>query len=295
MTFENPREPLVSILMVARNARGTVEFALASLLLQSYSNWECLIADDASTDGTAELLCELQDPRFKVQRSTEHLGRGGARNLALQKASGVYLASLDADDFLFRDAIASQVEVLQADSGLDACTGSLFLFSPEGLPLGRRRSQIRPGRYKIESPLTTRIPLGSTMIRRSLVGNELFQETLKRSEDRDFYDRVLDGSTVEVLGRLTYAYRWNLRFENVMAGLRNRSQLASRRFRRSPFRAAFQIVVAQVKLACYPVVRNLGLWNSMALWRVKPAKRHEAAFFEDALQTLHTLKVSGSC
>lgn len=272
--------------MVAYNAESTISLALSSLLSQTYKNWQCLVIDDASTDGTAALLSAVAEPRLIVQRAPHRLGRGGARNLALQQATGAYLASLDADDFLFPHALEAQVKELEQDASLSACTGSLLLFGPDYCPLGRRRTQLGSGRYRIKLPLTTRVPLGSTMIRRELVGQERFNEALGRSEDRDFFDRVLRGGFIKVLARPTYAYRWCLELENVMEGLRNREVLFRRRLVSSPLRAASQIAWTRMKRLCYPALHHWGWWGGINRWRIVQPSSEEVFLFEKTLKTL---------
>ena len=293
MTIQ-PSKSLVSILLVARDAAPTIGLALASLLAQDNVDWECQIVDDASTDGTANLLSRLIDPRFRVQRSSKRLGRGGARNLALERAKGCYLASLDADDFLFPGALEAQMRVLEDAPSLSACTGSLLLFSPNDRPIGRRRTQLSPGVHQIRSPLTTRSPLGPTMVRRNLVGANRFQESLKRSEDRDFYERVLDRGRVRVLPDLTYAYRWNLTLENVMLGLENREALFCRSLLSSPLRSASQLVWTRWKRLCYPALGSWGLWEVLNRWRAVPATAEEVVLFEQTLSALSRVKVFSS-
>jgi len=291
MNQEQSVGPSVSILMVAHNAERTISLALSSLLSQTYPKWVCHIVDDASSDGTPEFLSRLRDKRFVVHHSPNRLGRGGARNLACRQATGKYLASLDADDFLFPYALELQVLALEADPSLGACTGSLLLFDSNYQVLGRRRTQIQPGRHVVSTPLTTRVPLGSTMLRHSLVGSHRFDDTLGRSEDRDFFDRVLQGTTLEVLAQPTYAYRWSLSLESVMEGLKNREVLFSRRLRTHPFRAGAQIAWNRMKRLFYPSFGKWGLWAALNGWRAKPATEEEAALFEGTLRALREEQV----
>lgn len=272
--------------MVAHNAERTISLALSSLLSQTYTKWVCHIVDDASSDGTPKLLARLRDKRFVVHHAPNRLGRGGARNLACRQATGKYLASLDADDFLFPYALELQVLALEADPSLGACTGSLLLFNSNYQVLGRRRTQIQPGRHIVSTPLTTRVPLGSTMLRSSLLGSHRFDDTLGRSEDRDFFDRVLQGTTLEVLKQPTYAYRWSLSLDNVMEGLKNREALFGRRLRTNPVRAGAQIAWNRLKRLFYPSLARWGLWAALNEWRAKPATLEEAALFEDTLRAL---------
>ncbi len=106
--------PLVSVVVPAHNAAGTLESAVASLQRQSYDRLEVLIVDDASSDDTAVLAQRLaeRDPRLRLLRSERQLGAARARNLGLAAAKGAYLTFQDADDRSTPDRIERQLAVL---------------------------------------------------------------------------------------------------------------------------------------------------------------------------------------
>ena len=95
-----PESLLVSVVMPTRNRSDLVERAVESVRRQSYTNWELLIVDDASTDGTWTRLGKLaeNDPRVRVFRFDEQGGSSRARNHALDRATGDVVAYLDDDN-----------------------------------------------------------------------------------------------------------------------------------------------------------------------------------------------------
>jgi peptidoglycan/xylan/chitin deacetylase (PgdA/CDA1 family)/GT2 family glycosyltransferase/SAM-dependent methyltransferase len=92
--------PLISIVIPARNAAATLAQTLDSVLAQSVSDWEAVIVNDGSTDGTAQVIAAYaaRDPRFKGLDGPGQ-GVGNARNLGIAAARGKYLHFLDADDW----------------------------------------------------------------------------------------------------------------------------------------------------------------------------------------------------
>lgn len=90
----------VSIYMPTRNRRALLETAVSSVVAQTVSDWELIVVDDASTDGTDAYLAELaaRDGRVKVIRQAQALGAPTARNLAISQASGAFVTGLDDDD-----------------------------------------------------------------------------------------------------------------------------------------------------------------------------------------------------
>jgi glycosyltransferase involved in cell wall biosynthesis len=89
--------PRVSVIIPAYNACESLGETLDSVIAQTYGDWEVIVADDCSTDGTADLAANYH-PRISCVRSPQNLGTGGARNLALAKAAGELVALLDDDD-----------------------------------------------------------------------------------------------------------------------------------------------------------------------------------------------------
>lgn len=122
----------VSVVMPAYNSGRFITEAIASVLAQTYSNWELLIVDDASTDATAELLQNFrQDDRIKIFRFSENKGTQFSRNKAIEEASGDFIAFLDADDLWKPEKLYLQLQMMQTNK-LPACFSSYELISENG-------------------------------------------------------------------------------------------------------------------------------------------------------------------
>jgi glycosyltransferase involved in cell wall biosynthesis len=107
--------PLVSVLLAAHDDARFLREAIDSVLAQSLADLELLVVDDASTDGTADLLAHVDDPRLTVLRNERQLGLAASLNRALERATGKYVARLDADDVARKDRLGLQVERLASD------------------------------------------------------------------------------------------------------------------------------------------------------------------------------------
>ena len=107
--------PLISVITPSYNAVTTIGDTIASVIGQTYKNWEMVIVDDGSTDGTRELLTEalLLDSRIKVHVLEENSGAAIARNTALQHAAGRFVAFLDSDDRWKPDKLQKQLDFMQ--------------------------------------------------------------------------------------------------------------------------------------------------------------------------------------
>ena len=110
--------PLVSVLMCAFNGRGVIEQAVADICAQTYRNWELLIGDDGSTDGTREWLSGLHDdPRIRVFFRPYNLGYVRNKNALLAAARGEFVTQQDQDDRTSPVRLERQIAILQ-ESGL---------------------------------------------------------------------------------------------------------------------------------------------------------------------------------
>lgn len=97
MNYEN----LISIVMPVFNAQAYLEEALESVRRQTWTDWELLVVDDHSTDGSAGLVSEIcrKDARIRLLSQTDGVkGAANARNFGTAHANGRYLAFMDADD-----------------------------------------------------------------------------------------------------------------------------------------------------------------------------------------------------
>lgn len=88
----------ISIIIPAYNAASTISEAIESVVRQTFSSWELLICDDASTDNTVEAIQSFKDPRIKLFVNETNLGPGKTRDILIRKATGQWVAVLDADD-----------------------------------------------------------------------------------------------------------------------------------------------------------------------------------------------------
>lgn len=108
------KKGLVSIITPMYKGAEFVGDTIDSVLKQTYTNWEMIIVDDCSPDGGAgiNVVKRYTDPRIKLIESKVNKGSSGARNIAIQKAEGQYIAFLDSDDMWPDDYLESQLSFL---------------------------------------------------------------------------------------------------------------------------------------------------------------------------------------
>ena len=107
-------EPLISIILPLFNAQKYIKDCIKSVINQTYSNWELIIVDDASTDDSINIVSRLmlRDSRIKLIECKENFGGPAKpRNIGIKKSKGLYVAFLDNDDIWLPEKLKKQMEI----------------------------------------------------------------------------------------------------------------------------------------------------------------------------------------
>lgn len=125
----NPLEdtPVVSVLMPVFNAGRHLEPAVRSILNQEFADFELVIIDDASTDGSDRVVASFDDPRIRVIRNQANLGVVGALNRGLGQCRGRFIARMDADDLAHPQRLAVQVAFMEANPDVALCGSDIHI------------------------------------------------------------------------------------------------------------------------------------------------------------------------
>ncbi|RDC54258.1 glycosyltransferase family 2 protein [Pedobacter chinensis] len=188
--------PLVSIIIPTYNYGHFILDALRSISAQSYTNWECIIIDDGSTDDTASIVAE-----YITTHANQHFeyiyisnaGSSNARNIGVEKSKGVYLQFLDADDLLQADKLAIQVKVMKSEYCALVFSKSIFFSSSNAIkriyqdkyPAGFLATKTLNGIDLVKSLITNNIfPISSALVHKALVKNAgMFDAGSNNNED----------------------------------------------------------------------------------------------------------------
>lgn len=196
--------PNLSIIILTYNREAFLAEALSSIFGQTYTDYEIIIIDDGSTDGTRLYLDGLKDKPIRYYY-TKHLGNlSQLRNLGWQYAQGKYIAFLDADDIWMPEKLAEQIHFLEADESLGMVFSDVEEFNREGLI----RSQIYnhlaeewDKKKQFEWTLSGRMPIyASSVILRKALADQIdgFENALILG-DTHFFLRLLQKFPFHVL------------------------------------------------------------------------------------------------
>ena len=133
---------LVSIVMPSYNTGRFIAESIESVLAQSYTNWELLIVDDASTDNTDEVVADVKKRHCERSEAIHYFkndrNRGAAysRNLALREAKGEWIAFLDSDDLWLPEKLEKQLKFMDDNGYKFSGTGRIQI-NEDGIPLNK--------------------------------------------------------------------------------------------------------------------------------------------------------------
>lgn len=161
--------PTISVLMCVRNAQRFLTEAVASVLEQTFSDFELIVVDDASEDNTPTLLASFRDGRLKVLRNQRHSGIARSRNLAFTHARGQYLAVMDGDDICAPDRLRQQLQFLHNNPATGVVGTFGWWIDETGQRFGDISLPEQPFEIAFELYFDTPIIHSSVMMRRAIV------------------------------------------------------------------------------------------------------------------------------
>ena len=116
---------IVSIITPLYNSETLIEQTIESVLRQTYKDWELIVIDDASSDGSAKIAESFatNDERIKLIKLDSNKGPAAARNRGIKEASGRYIAFLDSDDLWYEEKLYKQLKFMKKNSYAFTYTG----------------------------------------------------------------------------------------------------------------------------------------------------------------------------
>ncbi|WP_100615119.1 glycosyltransferase family 2 protein [Confluentibacter citreus] len=191
-------KPLVSIVIPTYNRAHLIGETLNSVLAQTYTNWECIVVDDGSTDTTKEVMQEYlrKDVRFQYhQRPEEHVSGGnGARNFGFKLSKGEYVQWFDDDDVMDKDKLKIQMwSLMKSEFNFSVCQNLVFE-NNKGAILGLRHKNIVSENTLFDYIKQNIVFLTPSAVYKKQflkINDLLFDEELKASQEWEFICRIL--------------------------------------------------------------------------------------------------------
>jgi glycosyltransferase involved in cell wall biosynthesis len=197
---------LVTIGIPFWNARAYLADAVRSVFAQTRDDWELLLMDDGSTDGSIDVVRHLADRRVRVLSDGSRRGLCERLNQVASLAQGDYLARMDADDLMHPERIERQLAFLRANPDIDLMDTATFTVDDDLTPLGIRGD--RPLDLRPEAVLRNGLLIHPTVMGRAewFRGNP-YDPVYVRAEDRELWTRTCAATKFARLCEPLFFYR----------------------------------------------------------------------------------------
>jgi glycosyltransferase involved in cell wall biosynthesis len=207
--------PKVSVILPVHNRADVLPRAIESVLGQELREFELVVIDDGSTDGSAEVAGSFGDERIRLIRLDRNRGGNVARNEGIRAACAPLIAFLDSDDRYFPDKLAWTAAEFERRPKLELLVDSFIKVQPPGARKAEvvRRNPVIDEREQFRTTLFTRRLWKATpaiTVRRQIVIEAgLFDETLRRLQDFDFLIRVSEMANCASTDRVLWVKYWD--------------------------------------------------------------------------------------
>ncbi len=183
--------PIISVVVPAYNSQRTILETINSVLEQSFTDFELIVINDGSTDGTLELLSNIKDARFKVY-SYPNGGLPVARNRGIVRATGEFVSFIDADDLWTPDKLELQLQALQQNPQAGVAYSWTICMGNNGNSFHPGVSESFQGNVYPKLLVGNFIGSGSNVLlrREAIESVGYFDESLKSCEDWDYWLRL---------------------------------------------------------------------------------------------------------
>lgn len=220
MPNETSTAPRITVVMPAFNAEANLPISIGSLLSQQYQDWELIVVNDGSTDGTRRYLDELRDTRIRVLHQ-DNRGVSAARNVALEIAQGEFITFLDADDYLPVQSLGIRVRYFDENPGTNIVDCVITVI---GRHTGRVVRERRPGPPGPFFPRLIRLDEAVffgpfVMLRCKDIAKARFREGLTHCEDILFLLEASDNADWQYGAVNQSAYCYNAGGTSAMANM----------------------------------------------------------------------------
>ncbi|WP_353931483.1 glycosyltransferase family 2 protein [Okeanomitos corallinicola TIOX110] len=194
--------PKVSVCIPTYNRENILPYAVNSVLSQTYTNFELIICDDGSTDNTAEIVSQCNDPRIRYIRQPVNGGRSRNMRSGFEVATGDYFIKFDDDDAITPEFLEKTVAVLDAESNIDfVCTNHWIINqNNQRVESATQENSIKWGKDKLkgiipdlmrETFIQQSLQVGSTLFRRNcLLEVDFMRPEADGCEDFDLLVRL---------------------------------------------------------------------------------------------------------
>ncbi|RZK18575.1 MAG: glycosyltransferase [Flavobacterium sp.] len=185
--------PIITVLMAVHNAKNYVSQTIQSILDQSFKDFEFLIIDDGSTDGTSGIISKYTDSRIRVVKNQNNLGLVRSLNIGLKNASGKYIARIDADDLAAKNRLEMQHSFLSQNTQIGIVGSHMNYIDEKNIILRLQKYPLTHREIKAYSLFGSPFGHPTVMFQKDIfiVNNLFYDEAYATAEDYELWQRAL--------------------------------------------------------------------------------------------------------
>lgn len=201
-------DPLISVILPVFNGEKYLRAAIDSILSQTMRDFELLVINDGSTDGSRAVVESHYDDRIKLVNNQSNMGLIASLNKGIELARGKYLARMDADDISHRERFEKQVELMEKESA-DICGSHWLVISEAGKLIEAKIMPLSREAFILFLMYSVPFAHGSVMMRASFVrAHALKYGSVKFAEDYDLWVRFFEkGARFANVNEFLFSYR----------------------------------------------------------------------------------------
>lgn len=180
----------VTVIMPVYNPGKYLSEAINSILNQTYTDFELLIIDDASTDHSKEAILQYADPRIRYVMNEINLGISGTRNRGIELSRSKYIAFMDHDDIALPTRLEKEVQYLEAHQEVDIVGGHVRTIDQNGRDLNQQWSvYLNPSYIKAYMLLSNTVAISTVLMRKEFLEQHRirFKDNCYGAEDYRFW------------------------------------------------------------------------------------------------------------
>ena len=195
--------------MSVHNDRPYLAESVESILAQTFDDFELLVIDDGSTDGSGDYLAQVPDPRLQLMRNGTNLGLTCSLNTGLDHAAGKYLARMDGDDAAAPDRFARQVEFLERNAEVGIVGSSRTLIDDAGRFVAHAPAVTDDLAIRWKCLLGNPLAHPTVMIRADVLDRHAlrYDERFATAQDYELWSRLLPVTQAANLPQPLVSYR----------------------------------------------------------------------------------------
>ena len=184
-------KPLVSIIINCFNGEKYLDYAIQSVLKQSYKNWEIIFFDNNSTDKSFSILRNYKDKRIRYFKLNKTQTLYKARNLAVKKSKGKLISFLDVDDWWKKDKLKKQVSYFVNNKKIEIIYSNIYLFSEKKNKIKKFiKGKLKSGYLSQKLINNYQLPILSSVIKKKIFSQIKFDNRYTIIGDFDFFVRL---------------------------------------------------------------------------------------------------------